>query len=93
MSLTDAQPVDSNPAHGLKITVSNNGQLVLPATLRANLADGTHLDTAIPAETWMQHSTHTFTIPTTTPVTSVTLDPHHQLPLPNRPQTTLTLHP
>jgi hypothetical protein len=81
LALTAAKPVDSaDPSKGIMVTVANRGQLVLPATLRATLADGSHLDLAVPAETWLLNTTHTFTLPTTSAVTMVTIDPDHQLP-------------
>jgi hypothetical protein len=92
MALTSAQPVDkSDPTKGLKVTVANLGQLILPATLRVNLANGSHVDIAIPAETWMQNTTHTFTIDTPTAATSVVLDPNHAIPDIDRTNNTLTL--
>ncbi len=94
MTLTAAAPVDkSDPTKGLHVTVANSGQLVLPGTLRANLADGTHVDIIIPAETWMLNSSHTFTLDTPSPATSVVLDPEHSIPLADRSHTTLTLTP
>ena len=49
-------------------------------------------DITIPTETWLLNTTHTFTIPTPTPATSVTLDPDHTLPDLNRTNNTLTLN-
>jgi hypothetical protein len=92
MAVTSAEPVEkSDPTKGLRVTVANYGQLVLPSTLRVNLANGNHIDTTIPAETWMQNTTHTFTIDTPGPATSVVLDPNHQIPDANRTNNTLTL--
>ncbi len=81
LAVTAAEYVDpADPAKGLKVTVANKDQLVLPAVLRVTLADGSHIDTAVPAETWLQNSTHTFTVPLTGPAASATIDPDHQLP-------------
>ncbi|HEX4196518.1 MAG TPA: M1 family metallopeptidase, partial [Caulobacteraceae bacterium] len=44
--------VDGDPGKGAMITVSNRGQMVLPATARITFKDGTTRDLAIPAETW-----------------------------------------
>jgi hypothetical protein len=93
MAVTKASPVDAaDPTKGLKVTVSNLGQLVLPATLRVNLTDGTHTDITIPVETWLLNTTHTFTIPTPSPATSVVLDPDHAIPDTNRTNNALTLN-
>jgi hypothetical protein len=89
MAITKAT---ADPTKGVQVAVANLGQLVLPATLRVTLKDGTHTDITIPAETWLLNTTHTFTIPTPTPATSVTLDPDHTLPDLNRTNNTLTLN-
>jgi len=60
-------------------------------TLRANLADGSHVDITIPVETWMLNASHTFTIDTPTAATSVVLDPNHSIPLIDRAHTTLSI--
>ncbi|GEM_PF-3091506 len=60
-------------------------------TLRANLADGSHIDITIPVETWMLNASHTFTIDTPTAATSVVLDPNHSIPLIDRAHTTLSI--
>jgi hypothetical protein len=92
MAITRSAAVDpSDPTKGLRITIVNRGQLVLPANLRTTLADGTHVDITIPAETWLQNSSHTFTVDTRSAATSVTLDPDHSIPLLDRTHTTLVL--
>lgn len=92
MAVTSAEPVDAgDPSKGIKITVANLGQLVLPATLRVQLTNGTHVDTTIPVETWMQNTSHTFTIYTPSAVNSVVLDPDHALPIMDRRKTTKDL--
>ncbi len=80
LAVTDAKYVDGDASKGLQVTVENRGQLVLPATLELVLKDGTKADVAVPAETWIQNTSHIFTFPTTQPVTSVTIDPAHVLP-------------
>jgi hypothetical protein len=92
LAVTSAAYIDpSDPAKGLSISVANNGQLVLPATLRIELAGHNHLDVPVPAETWMQNLTHTFTVPLTGPAVSVTIDPDHALPDADRTNNTLKL--
>jgi hypothetical protein len=85
MAVTGAEPVDkADPTKGFKVTVANLGQLVLPATLRVEMADGSHIDVSVPAETWMLNTSHTFNVATTSAVTEVTLDPDHNLPFADR---------
>lgn len=81
MAITAAVPVDkADPAKGLKVTVANLGRLVLPATLRVEMAGGNHVDIGIPAETWLLNTTHTFMVATPSAATTVTLDPDHIIP-------------
>jgi len=93
LAVTDAKYIDGDPAKGLRVTVANRGQLVLPATLRVDLKDGSHVDLAVPAETWMQQSSHTFTLSTSAQVKSVTIDPDHNIPDSDRGNNTFTLKP
>lgn len=80
MGIADAHYVDHDPAKGVQVTLRSRQKLVMPATLRADLADGSHLDRRIPVETWLQTTTPTVTVPTTQRVLHVTLDPDHVLP-------------
>jgi hypothetical protein len=92
MALTSAEPADkTDPTKGVKVTVTNLGQLVLPATLRVAMANGSHADIKIPVETWMLNSSHTFTVDTPTVAISVTLDPDHSIPLVDRSHATFAL--
>jgi hypothetical protein len=64
----------------VSVTVANNGKLVLPSVLRVELEGGGHVDVAVPAETWMQNGTHTFSVPVTGTPVRVVLDPEHRVP-------------
>jgi bifunctional DNA-binding transcriptional regulator/antitoxin component of YhaV-PrlF toxin-antitoxin module len=91
LAVTGMSYTDGDPAKGVRVTVENGGQLVLPAKLRIELADGSHTDVAVPAETWLQNATHTFVVPTTSPVRSATIDPDHQLPDVDRSNNSVTV--
>jgi hypothetical protein len=93
LAITDAKYIEGDSTKGLRVTIANRGQLVLPAALRVTLTDGSHVDLAIPAETWMQQSSHTFTIATSARATSVTIDPDHKLPDSDRSNNTLPIRP
>ncbi|MCC4605907.1 M1 family metallopeptidase [Xanthomonas campestris] len=80
MGITRAQYVDQDPAKGLRLTLRSRQPLVMPVTVRVDLADGSHLDRRVPVETWLQTATPTLTLPTTQKVLHVTLDPEHALP-------------
>jgi hypothetical protein len=66
--------VDGDPVKGASIAVSNRGQLVLPATMRIILNDGTTSNVIIPAETWIQSSHHIFAVYGHQPIASVIID-------------------
>jgi len=80
LAVTDVAYVDGDPAKGVKVTVENRGQLVLPATLRVTLADGGKAEIRAPVETWMQNGSHVFTLDTKTRVTGAEIDPDHRVP-------------
>ncbi|MFC6647485.1 M1 family aminopeptidase [Granulicella cerasi] len=68
------------PAKGVKVTVENRDKLVLPCILRVELEGGAHVDVQVPAETWMQNASHTFTVVTPAKAVRVVLDPEHKVP-------------
>ena len=80
MGVTSAEYVDHDPARGLLVTLSSRQKLVMPAMLRADLADGSHLDQRVPVEAWIQQTAPTIKLPTTQRVLDVTLDPDEKLP-------------
>ena len=80
MGVTRAAYVDNDVSHGLVVTLESRHKLVMPATLRIDLADGSHLDKRVPVETWLQQSAPRIVLPTTQKVLRVTLDPDHKLP-------------
>ncbi|MBV9882747.1 MAG: M1 family metallopeptidase [Sphingomonadaceae bacterium] len=73
-------PVDNDPAKGTMIEIGSHDRLVMPATLRVMLADGSHRDIRLPAESWIrQAATRVFIEPRVT-VTSAVIDPDHRIP-------------
>jgi hypothetical protein len=91
IALIDAKYADKDPKKGIQITVSNKEQMAMPFTVEVKLKDGTKQRTYFPVETWLQNRTITFTIPTTTEVESVTVDPDNALPDVNRKNNTLNV--
>jgi len=65
---------------GAQVTISNHGQLVLPATVEARLEDGTTVRVKLPVETWMTRATTVWTVPGGKAVASVVIDPDRVLP-------------
>ncbi|MBB3855440.1 hypothetical protein FHY29_000815 [Xanthomonas arboricola] len=80
MGISEAHYVDHDPAKGLQLTLRSSQKLVMPVTVRVDLADGSHLDRRVPVETWLQNTAPKLTLPTTQKVLHVTLDPDRVLP-------------
>lgn len=93
MAVQSAAYAGNDPAHGLDVTLQNKGWLVMPNTLRITAADGSQFNVAVPVESWMKGDSVHVTLPTTTRIRSVTLDPDHGLPDTDRGNDTLTLPP
>lgn len=89
--LVDAKYANNDPKNGIRITVANKQQMAMPFTVEVKLKDGTKQRTYFPVETWLQNKAITFTIPTTTEVESVTVDPDNALPDINRKNNTITV--
>jgi hypothetical protein len=90
MAITGVSYPDKDPTKGAMIAIENQGQLVLPATLRVVFADGSTRDIRLPAETWIQAGTRAVPLDSTQPIKSVVLDPDHRLPARERTKMTWT---
>ena len=80
LAVTKIAYVDGDPAKGATVTVESRDKLVMPATLRIELADGTKRDFALPAETWIRQVATAVHVDTTSPIAGATIDPDHKLP-------------
>ena len=80
MGVRAASYVEHDPGKGLLVTLQSRQKLVMPATLRIDFADGSHLDQRVPVETWIQQTQPQIRVPSTQKVLHVTLDPEHRLP-------------
>ncbi len=67
-----------------EVTVSNRGQLVLPAEMKVTYKDGSSTAVKLPVEAWLWKGTFTWTAPSGKSIESATLDPNHVLPDDNR---------
>ncbi len=65
---------------GSLVTISNRGQLVLPATVEAKFRDGTSVRVTVPVETWLSKGSFVWNVEGGKPVASVVIDPDHVLP-------------
>jgi hypothetical protein len=69
---------------GPQATISNRGQLVLPATVEVKFKDGTSERMRLPVETWLSKGTFVWTAEGGKAIASVVIDPDHMLPDDNR---------
>jgi hypothetical protein len=67
-----------------KITIANLDKMVMPAVINITFNNGTTQRVQLPVETWFQHTTYTLSVPVTTAIKTITLDPDHMLPDANR---------
>ena len=65
---------------GDTVTISNRGQLVLPATVEAKFTDGTSVRQKFPVETWLSKGTAVWNVEGGKKIVSVVIDPDHVLP-------------
>jgi hypothetical protein len=65
---------------GSQVTISNRGQLVLPATVEAKFQDGTTVRIKVPVEAWLSKGSFVWNIEGGKQVVSATVDPDHVLP-------------
>jgi len=76
--------VNQDPAKGSLITIENNGQAAMPVTAEITEANGKKTTVHLPVEIWQRGGTWTFRANTTSPLTTVVLNPTNILPDVNR---------
>jgi aminopeptidase N len=89
LAIIDAKYVDKDPKKGIQITIANKEAMAMPFTVEIVMKDGSKQRLKLPVETWEQQKAITFTVPTTTEVDTVTIDPDHALPDINRANNTM----
>jgi hypothetical protein len=87
-SVKSVKYVDDNAANGALITIENLQQMALPVTLQITEENGNRNELKLPVEVWQRDSEWTFKYNSTSPITSVVLDPHDELPDINRKNNT-----
>jgi len=65
---------------GSQVTITNRGQLVLPAPVEVTFRDGSKLRVKLPVETWLTKASLVWDVPDKKPIASVVIDPDHVLP-------------
>jgi hypothetical protein len=89
LALAGARYVDGDAKNGIQLTVVNKEPMAMPFTVEVKLKNGGKERMYLPVETWLQNKVTTFTINTTTPAESVTIDPDNALPDMDRKNNTL----
>lgn len=84
LELVGAEYVNNDPKQGIKVTVANLEQMAMPFTVEVKLKDGSNQRIKVPVEAWLQNNIVSFTVPTTSEVKSVVVDPDSALPDANR---------
>jgi hypothetical protein len=75
---------DNLPANGAAITIENLEQMPMPVKVLVTEASGRQQTLQLPVEIWQRGSSYTFTVPTTSELKEVKIDPDNQLPDWNR---------
>ena len=73
---------------GDAVTITNKGQLVLPATVEVRYKDGATTRFRLPVETWLNKGEVTWA--GEKPIASAVIDPEHALPDDDRSNNTLS---
>ena len=72
------------PANGASITLENLEQMAMPVTVLVKEANGKEHTLNLPVEVWQRGAEWTFSVPTTSEIKEVVLDPDKKLPDWNR---------
>jgi hypothetical protein len=83
-SVKEVKYVKSLPANGAEITLENLEKMPMPVTVLVREANGKEYKLDLPVEIWQRGSEWTISIPSTTEIKEVILDPDKKLPDWNR---------
>lgn len=72
--------IDEKPANGAQVTIENKEKMPMPVTVFIKEANGKEYKLNLPVEIWQRGAEWTFTVPTTSEIKEVILDPDNQLP-------------
>jgi hypothetical protein len=76
--------VDNDPAKGALITITNNGQMILPVILKITQENGNTETIQLPVEIWQRGGTWVYHYSGGNKLKKIVLDPDDQLPDVNR---------
>ncbi len=83
-SIKEVKYKDNLTANGAIITIENLEKMPMPVTLLIKETNGRQHTIQLPVEIWQRNSEYSFTLPSTTELTEVTIDPDKKLPDWNR---------
>ncbi|RYZ20104.1 MAG: M1 family peptidase [Chitinophagaceae bacterium] len=83
-AVTGVKYNNNDAAKGAAITLQNLGEMAMPVPVRITESNGTVHNLTLPVEVWQRGGTWTFTVPSTSNIRDVTLDPDKKLPDVNR---------
>jgi hypothetical protein len=93
LAVTAIEPFPARAGRrGSLVRVESRDRLVMPATLRVTLADGTSRDIRLPAETWIRQASTAIPVEGASPVVRAELDPDHRIPDRDRSNNLFTAH-
>ncbi len=72
--------VDDNMKNGSDIIIENKEQMVMPVTVQVTEANGKTHTLLLPVEVWQRGAEWRFTVPSTSEIKEVILDPENKLP-------------
>jgi hypothetical protein len=75
---------EGNPENGASVIIENMDQMVMPVPVVVKETNGKEHRFTLPVEVWQRGSNWTFSVPTTSRITEVILDPDKKLPDTNR---------
>ena len=87
-AVTTVAYVNQDPTKGALITLENKGQAAMPVTVEITEANGKKATVHLPVEIWQRGGTWTFRYNSTSPLTTVVLNPTNILPDVNRANNT-----
>ena len=78
-AVTNVTYVEDKPENGGIITIENLGQMVMPVDVLVKESNGKEQHLHLPVEVWQRGSAWAFSVPTTSKITDVVLDPDNKL--------------
>jgi hypothetical protein len=87
-SIKSVKYVDERPENGALITIENLEQMALPVIVKVTEQNGETQIINLPVDVWRRDTDWTFKYNSTSPITSIILDPNGELPDVNRKNNT-----